>query len=192
MERSQWPLEGRFVLYDNAGNAVAVDSTTLCLETVDHSRSAIHNGEHYYYSDYHDIVQNTVDEHLIITPNTTAWAHMSFEISSSAGQVIIELSEGATVSSNGTPESIFNRNRNFAANNTTLIYSAPTVLTQGTVIGAAKFGVGDKKITAGEISTSESEMVMKQNTIYLLRITELNIANTTVNLSIDWHEHTNM
>jgi hypothetical protein len=44
----------------------------------------------------------------------------------------------------------------------------------------------------GGSTRDDEEILLKQNTKYLLRITEANIANTIINWSLDWYEHVSL
>ena len=166
-----------------------LDSATGALETLDYAHHEIHSGTHYAYRSYHAISKNTTLDHLIITPDTTKWAHMVISVESTAGETSVNLYEDTVTSDLGTLENSHNRNRNIANNNTTEIYEAPTVTSAGTVLAGAYFGTGKKGFGGG--GRDQEEYVLKQNTKYLLRITEENFANTNVTMVFDWYEHTN-
>ena len=164
-----------------------MDASTHSLQTVDYAHHEIHSGTHYVYKETHAIAKNQTLDHLIIVPATTKWPHMIVDVENITSAITVSLYEGATVSANGVLENSRNRNRNFADNNTTLVYEAPTVLTTGALLTAATVGAG-RNSAGGEIRDNE-EMVLKQNTLYLLRIVEPNIQATTVNINFDWYEH---
>jgi len=168
-----------------------IDEFTGSINTIDYAHHEAHQGSHFFYSSHHDLLKNGVDEHLIITPDTTKWAHMLYNFASTAGQVHVELSEDATYSDVGVLDASFNRNRNFPDNNTTFVYDDPTITTQGTVIYSTKLGADDKKVSIGGGARGSKEIILKQNTVYLLRITELNVESTIINIDLDWYEHTN-
>jgi hypothetical protein len=166
-----------------------VDSATHSLQVIDYAHHEIHSGSHYFYDSHHDVLKAGVIEHLIITPNTTKWAHMVVGVGSTAGQIVAEFFEDTTVSANGALEPTRNRNRNVADNNTTLIYETPTVTGDGTLLDSAVFGT-EKNSSLGGGDRGNSEIILKQDTIYLFRVTELNVLATTVNITFDWYEHT--
>jgi len=51
--------------------------------------------------------------------------------------------------------------------------------------------LGSSKTSGGGVRDNE-EILLKQNTKYLLRIIEPNIAATNINWVLDWYEHTNI
>ena len=167
------------------------DSSTSALLSIDYAHHEIHSGSHYFYQSHHDMAKNSVNDHLIITPDTDKYSHMVFLVNSSAGQIHVEISEGATYSSIGTLEVPRNRNRNFPDAAGTLIYETPTITGQGTVLISGKYGIDDKKLSSGGTGRGDSEIVLKRNTVYLFRVTETNIDNTVLNITLDWYEHTN-
>jgi hypothetical protein len=174
---------------DTESRIVRVDKSTHSLQVIDYAHHEIHSGSHYFYDSHHDIAKAGVAEHIVITPDTTKWAHMVMSVESTAGQILLEVFRGATVSANGTLETAINRNGNYADASTTLIYETPTVTGDGTLIRSSVYGTGKNSSTGGG-DRGSSETVLKQNTIYLLRITEQNILATTVNINFDWYEHT--
>jgi len=103
----------------------------------------------------------------------------------------VELFEDVTTSNNGTACVNRNRNRNVSDSNTVVCYEDPTV-TAGTAtsnrIQNGIFGAGRNSFGGG--ARDNEELVLKQNSKYLVRITEQNIAATSVNWSFDWYEHT--
>ena len=169
----------------------AIDSSTNAINVIDYAHHELHQGSHFFYASHHDLAKNTVDEHLIVTPDTEKWAHFLLGLTSTGGQVHVELSEGATYSDIGDLEPSFNRNRNVAENNTTLVYEEPTITTQGDVIYSVKLGVDDKKVSVGGGDRGSNEIILKQNTVYLLRVTEENVDAAVINVLLDWYEHTN-
>ena len=174
---------------DTVVKNMRLDSATEALMTVSYAHHETHAGSHFNYRDSYALAKNSVKEHLVITPDTTKWAHMIFGVSSTGGQVNVEIFEDTTVSANGTAESCINRNRNSAVTKTTIVYEAPTVVTDGTILFKQTFGVDEKKSAGGGTRDSE-EIVLKQNTIYLVRTTELDVNSSTINVDFDWYEHT--
>lgn len=68
-----------------------------------------------------------------------------------------------------------------------LVYSVGFALSSTQL---AKYAVGSGKNSGGGARDAE-EFVLKQNTLYLFRITEGNVAATNINWELDWYEHTN-
>lgn len=165
------------------------DLTTDSLRVVDYAHAELHSGSHYNYRRYHNVPKNGTKDHLIITPNTTKWAHFVVDVEAITSSVIVYLYEGATYSAVGTPETPINRNRNYTNGNTTLIYEDPTITAVGTLLADTYVGAG--KNSEGGRVRDQQEIILKQNTVYLVRVVEQNIAATPVNIAFDWYEHTN-
>ena len=104
--------------------------------------------------------------------------------------LFVLVSIGAGYSQNGAvfnplqPVTIKNGN----GNDTTAIYNAPTISAPGTLLTRRYVGSGK---SSGGGTRDNNEFILKQNTAYLLRITEGNVANTNINWELDWYEHTN-
>ncbi|NCU30062.1 hypothetical protein EOM60_05700 [Candidatus Saccharibacteria bacterium] len=45
--------------------------------------------------------------------------------------------------------------------------------------------------SSGGSARETAEFLLKQNTAYLLRLTEVNVSDTHINWELDWYEHTN-
>lgn len=166
----------------------SVDKTTDSIKTVDYSHAEIHSGSHYFYRETHDVARNTSIEHLILTPDTTRYAHMTIAVSNISSTVVVNLFEGTTPSAIGTIETVRNRNRNVAEANTTGVYEGPTITSDGSLLSSFSLGTGRNQPGGG--SRDSEELILKRNTVYLLRITEQNIEATKVNITFDWYEHT--
>ena len=69
------------------------------------------------------------------------------------------------------------------------MYEDTIVSLDGTEIKATTVGAG--KNSEGGVSRDDQEIVLRQNTTYLIRITEGNVAATMINFKVDWYEHTN-
>jgi len=172
----------------NRKRGLKFDALTGVPMFMDYAHHEVHAGTHYFYDDTHLLTKNTGIVHLIKTPDTNRSAHFLMAVGATGGQTLVEVFEGPTVSNVGTPEPVFNRNRNFPDNNTTLLYETPTYSASGVRIGRATYGTRDKK-SAGGGDRGESEIVLKRNTLYLITILELNVAATVINITFDWYEH---
>jgi len=165
----------------------AVDGTTTALRTVDYAHHEIHSGSHYFVKNWMDLTNGQVFNFLAVTSNSTSWAHMLFAFSFEA-EAHINIYEDSVVSANGTAVTTRNRNRN--SNNTSglLLYHTPTITDVGTEIEAYKVGSG--KGVGGEVR-GNAELVLKQNTNYIIRLTNDTVTNNWVDYLADWYEHTN-
>ncbi|MCF7861162.1 hypothetical protein K9M79_02865 [Candidatus Woesearchaeota archaeon] len=163
-----------------------IDSSTETLQTINYEHHEIHSGSHYNYCDYDITPLGSGDtiEFILTTPDTTTWTHFSFQVFSSTGATI-ELYEGASGITGGTAITPRNNNRNHADSSTITLLKDPTAITSdGT--RAAGFLAGANR-DGGSIER-DKENVLKQNTIYLLRITSL-AASNNISWCAEWYEH---
>jgi hypothetical protein len=175
-------------LYDSDGVELGIDPSTgaICQESYAHCE--IHKGDHYYIKDWIDLSNGEVVDFLVVTPDTTKWAHMlvSFSFEAEASAIIYE---DTTTSAVGTPVAVLNRNRNSLNTNGVLVYSAPTVTSPGNKLSAYKTGAG--KLAGGEARATQ-EIVLKQNSKYLIRVTNDTTSNNWFDYLADWYEHSNI
>jgi len=176
-------------IQDSNGSPLVADTTTGAISTISYPHKEIHDGTHYNYQCYEALLKQGVRDFLIITPATAKLAHMTIGITNSAGVVSIELREAATYSATGVLANSRNRNRIFPDNNTTLIYDSPTITGIGNSLQCSSLGAGKNK--PGGESRDNEEIVLDSDTVYLLRITELNVEATRIDWTFDWYEHTN-
>lgn len=167
-----------------------VEETTNSLKTIDYSHAELHSGSHYFSRGYELLSKNGVKDILIVTPNTTKWSHMVIGVEGISSTLVVGLYEDVTTSSDGLRDNEGNRNRNYPNDNTTFIYYNPTITDSGNLLAENIFGAG--KNSNGGGSRDTEEIILKQNTKYLLRITEQNLDSTYINWIIDWYEHTNL
>ena len=166
-----------------------IDSVTESQIVIDNSHHEIHDGVRFFHQESYSLVKSGTIDHLIVTPDTSNWCHMVIGINNTLASIEVILYEDTVASANGTEDAVFNRNRNSATVNTTLLFTAPTITDVGVRLTENVLGTG-KNTPGGEAMDAE-EIMLKQNTKYLLRISEPGIANTQVNLTFDWYEHIN-
>lgn len=165
-----------------------LDGSTGALEVIDYANHEVHSGSHYNYRDYYTITKNSEKDFLIVTPNSTKFAHLIFGLESITSTVTFNIFENCTVSDNGTLEPVRNRNRNFDNGNLVLLYEDPTITNNGNEIASGIFGAGRNSNGGGGRDTEE--IILRRDETYCILITELNVATTSVNILFDWYEHT--
>jgi len=172
---------------DDAVRPIQIDDSTHAIKTIEYEHSEIHAGDHYNYCDYQlaNALNDTI-EFVMTTPNTTKWIHLSLETYSSQG-CEIELYEGASGITDGTSITPRNNNRNSAnTSGVTLVKDPSAITSDGTRAAGFLAGAGRN---AGFINR-DREYVLKQNTIYLVRITSVANSND-IAWCAEWYEHTN-
>lgn len=173
-------------------DAVRIDASTNALESIDYAHHEIHSGSHFEYTEYDAALDatNTIDV-LITVPNTTKWPHMIFSVDG-ALQTLVQVFETCTHTA-GAAKTPYNNNRNSATANTTLLNVSNDDAADGTAILQTMFGistgVGNNSIVSGGGARGDNEMILKQNTKYLFRVTSFTDDNV-VSLKLVWYEHT--
>lgn len=152
---------------------------------VDFEHHQVHEGESYLSQDLKASLGTNTVKYSITVPtfaNTIQGPHMIFVCDIYNGSARIDLYETATFTG-GSTMNIYNRNRNSATTAGTTLKSGVTS-TNGTLIKTFFAGAGIK--TSG-VGRSESEMVLKSNTIYRVDVVGL-VANTQSILGFLWYE----
>jgi hypothetical protein len=162
---------------------VTVDNSTHALSVINDEEQQLHEGRH--YSICNSEVKGTSEtiEFVITTPDTTNWAHMLFDINTSAG-FTLHIYEGTDDIVGGTPATPVNNNRNSTNTSGLTILKDPTSTTDGTLLYT--FGGGSNQ--RGGVVSRGDELVLKQNEVYLFRITSLGASNR-ISYCGDWYEH---
>ena len=155
---------------------------------IDYAHHEVHDGSAFYYHDVVQVSNGGTLEYLITTPNTTKWGHFGLEINYTEGSATTEIYEGGD--RNGTTlQTVFNRDRNSSNVAGVTVHKAQTGgTTDGTRIFWKRGGAG--KASGGEAGTSQ-ERILKQNTKYLVRITNNAGATNWTTVVFRWYEHTN-
>lgn len=173
---------------------VRIDASTNSLQTVEYEHHEIHSGSHYFVQGYQDLSINNVLDFTWLMPNTTKWIHWNWQISTES-ETLWQVYEGATATNplaNAVTPLNNNRNSgntsgttmkfelqtNLAAANADTDVSGATLIESG--ISGAGRDSGDSKRT--------DELILKQNTLYVLRATAS--AAGYINFHMAWYEHT--
>lgn len=170
-------------------SAPSFDASTHAQTTIDYAHHEIHSGSHYKCG-YQDTTLDTDDTVALVftTPDTTKWMHFVLT-SQVTGPATIQLFETPTLSAEGTALTPVNRNRNSASVSTMVVKHTPTVTVNGTKLSEKWVGSdGFKEISGGSVR-GDSEMILKQDTQYLVLLTA---EADTMKAAIggDWYEHT--
>ncbi len=170
---------------DANNNVISVDKATRSIVFIDLEHQKIHEGNTFTILDIDDLGNAEVHDMLIVTPDTTKWAHMVWEIEHEL-ETLIQFYTGATYSDIGIIAPSYNRNGNSSNTATTLVYHDATITGVGTLIGTIQQGAGKK---AGGSDRQANEFILKQNTVYLIRITNLTANDNLVFIRLNWYEH---
>lgn len=170
-----------------------IDAATHSIQTIDYAHHEVHGGSSYWMG-YNDTLANGEAARLCFTtPNTTKWFHWTLN-SNVWATATLTLDEALTSYSGAgaaTPVA-YNRHRN--STNTSGILSPLAGKTGGTLVTP----VGGTTIYEELMSSSKGvhferssgeEIILKQNTKYMVEI--LNDVNAnTVTILMEWYEHT--
>ena len=165
-----------------------VDSTTNSIKCIDYAHAELHTGTHYMVRDFVSLAKNGSKNFLFVSPDTLKWDHTTIGFEAISSKVTVHLYEEPTVTTIGTPLNKRNRNRNYSNGSTLLIYEDTVVSANGTQLAAYVIGSGKN---AGGGARDNEEIILRQNTQYLVTIQEANVVATEVNYTFDWYEHTN-
>ena len=175
------------------GLQYGVDIATMCLCSVDYEHHEIHGGSHYFVEDVADIPINNVFDVQWTTPNTTKWAHFTFELNCEA-ETEWYIYEGATIVTPGTAITPVNNNRNSSNTSAATIASianadvadanADTATAAAAQLAHGIVGAGRN----GGVIGRNREIMLKQNTTYCMRAVAK--AAGYVNFLMTWYEHT--
>ena len=171
---TQHDLSGRALEFDNLFKAA------LVMQTEHHE---VHEGNHYSICAVGVFSLNDTVEYVITTPDTAEWAHMLFLVNTTAG-FRLDVYEGSSSVVDGTPVVPNNNNRNSLNTSGLVILQDPTSITDGDL----RVSLGGGNNQKGGITDRANELILKQNEVYLFRITSLN-NNNTMAYCADWYEH---
>jgi len=165
---------------------VQMDAVTNALISIAQEHHEIHEGAHYFYADYAlSQSSGSTREFVLTTPNNTKWIHLVWSVYAGDGATV-ELYKDASGITGGTSITPVNNNGNSANTSGVTLVKDPTSITSdgnraaGYLAGAGRVA-GDTKRT--------NEIMLEQNTIYLVRITSLANSND-ISWDAEWYEHT--
>jgi len=167
---------------------IDVDSSTHTLQSIEYEHHEIHAGSYYRAGFQKDIPNGETAVFTIKTPNTTKWLHFRPAVDVEL-EAAVELFENPTSISGGTSIIPRNANRNISDLSVATVIVDPTSID---LTGAVQLGnvvEGSGKSSGGE-SSAQFEWVLKQNTTYILRVTNQTTSTNEVNIRCMWYEHT--
>lgn len=177
--------DSKVKIVDDDLNIITIDEVTRSLTTIEWEHYQIHKGATFTILEVTDLGNGAVRDILVVTPNTTRWAHLVWEIEHEL-ETKIEFYRNTLYSDNGTAIPSFNRQGNSLNVATTLVYHTPTVTNAGTLVGMIQQGNGKK---AGGSDRLANEFILKQNYAYLIRITNLTANDNLIFMKLNWYEH---
>lgn len=162
------------------------DEMTGTLRTITEPHAEIHEGNHFLYTDSVELNAAASQDYLITTPNTTKWIHMVFVLDGSA-ITQFRLYEGADRTGT-TLQTVGNSNRNSPTTAGLTIHKGQSGgSTDGVLIHQYKGGAATQQSRQGTGTRNDEELILKQNTKYLLRVTS-GTNNDLTNVQLAWYE----
>ena len=159
----------------------------IVIESVHHE---IHCGDSYEMADVTTLPNGGVLNVLIVVPDEPGtpgvdqkWYHLKGIVESEA-EALVEFFEGTVVTADGTALTSFNRNRNSALADFLPVYSGPTITSDGTLLYSK--GIGSGRAVGGSAGR-ETEIILKNNTAYLLRVTNNITGTNRINSELDYY-----
>lgn len=154
-------------LYNSAGEPVLFDPHNLGLITTDALDNRTHLGEVYTIGAVSGSIAKDSSYIVYLKTPSTHELHTRLRVSGTDAYSYT-VHEGVTVSSEGTPLSCVNMNRNSICASTALAYHTPSISGAGTIISAGYQGSAD---IGGGGDTNISEVILKHDCGYTLTMT---------------------
>lgn len=180
------------LISDTVARAVRIDSSTHAMESIDYAHHEVHGGSHFTFTARDaDLDTAQTMEYLIVTPDTTKWAHLILTVDAQL-ETLFQFFEDATHTVLAA-QNVYNNNRNSATANTITVNTHNADGADGTEIYGSLFGIdtggGVNRIAGGGADRGDQEWILKQNAKYLVMITS-NTDDNIVSLKLSWYEHT--
>ena len=178
-----------FVDPDGRSYGIVKDASTGAQTTIDYAHHEVHGGSAYIAYNNAVLANGNLNTISILTPDSEKWSHLLFNITATADATLDILEDVTSIASGAafTPLN-FNRNSDNTSGNTVKVGdtpgSDPIVPTGGNEIWSESFGT--RGLTTSRMNASE--LILKQNSLYLFRVTNGVNANT-VTITLTWYEH---
>ena len=181
------------IAYKTKGGAwrpFGVDLATWALNIIDYAHHEIHSGSSFFVYENAVLGNGNVLDIAITTPNTTKWSHLILHLDVSAG-CVFDMLEDVTSFAGGAATIPANRNRNSTNVSVNTCLNGNTI-TADAIVPTGGTAVWNESVGVRGIVWSRSsgeEIILKQNSNYLFRVTNGANANT-VTMLLNWYEHT--
>jgi len=163
------------------------DRSTGAVEVIEYEHHEIHSGSYYRAGFQKDVPNGGTAIVAITPPNTASWLHFRPAVDVEV-EARVQLFENPTSVAGGTAIAPKNANRNSTKTSGATVVSDPTIDTTGAVaLGNQVLGSGK---SSGGDANSQYEWVLKQNTTYVLVVTNKTTSANQVNIRCMWYEHT--
>ena len=168
-------------------NNLVVDDTTHTQTIGSQEEHVLNTGNLFQVSYTTDLGASESGDILVVTPNTTAWGNIRWDLQTEK-ESLFYIYENPTTTDNGTLITAYNKNRNSTTTDTMFFYDTPTgVVTTDLVAISETYTCPCVRITDDIMN----RWVLDQNQEYLLRVTNGTTDSCHVSLRIVWAEVTN-
>lgn len=151
------------------------------LVIINYAHEKIHEGEHYF-------IRNTTtlgneENYTLLFWSYDKEVHLTIEVDNSV-QTHYSLYENVSVTVNGTPLYYYNRNRYYGDQNSLQLYTDP-LWSGDKIIAESRFEEAKK---FGGLARDSNEIILRNNTMYILFIQNEATGDDTINYVLDWYE----
>lgn len=178
----------QFIIQDKDDPTIqaAVDEPGSALVGINLEHHRIHQGIHFFFTDAQTIGNGNNVDYMLTTPNTAARIHLIYEVDFTA-VTQIELYENGD--RNGTVGQTERNNDRNSGTSAVLVIHIGTGggSTDGTQIRNFEGGLAAGAQARGGNPVRSNEIILKQNTKYILRISSSTAANLC-NVIFNWYE----
>jgi len=160
--------------------------------TIEVEHAKIHDGLAYMHNGAHNIANGVTQYHLLKNPAFN-YPHLRIVTTDvTIAPAVISLYETPTTTADGTTATTFNYNRNSANTSSLLMYENPTVTAVGTLLESVLIpsggGGGGSSKPGGFGIDLPTEWILKQNTNYLVAITNNSGSTIDAYVHFFWYE----
>ena len=124
IETNQTDGSQKTQITDASGNITTIDDTGT-LVSIEFEHHEIHEGDHYFISNFESVDEDGNIDFVVISPDTTDEIHMTWRVDGTS-QTEFRIYESSTVSDDGTLTTPINNNRRSANTSVTTVRKNPT------------------------------------------------------------------
>jgi hypothetical protein len=157
-----------------------------CLLSIPVEHHEIHCGDSYTAFYTGDLANGASIVFSIVVPNELQKLFHLVYIIDTEAEALIEVKKDTTLSNNGTPITIFNRNHNSTLVDYIGFNHTPTITGAGTLFYSKRIGSGRQ--SGGQVGRSD-EIILKNNSKYTITITNATANNNYYNIELNYYVH---
>lgn len=183
---------------DGGGRRARLDKKTEFLVGIDSAQHKIHDGDSYMVTHVKDVANSGSFDILLQTYDSTKLKHLVVMVQSEA-EAELKIYEGTPDrgSDIGAELDIINKDRNSVNTASMDVTLTPTLMAGGvggnTLIYKEHWGAGAIPGNAiNYVSRGLSEFILKNNTEYTIRLTNITSSANQISVILGWYEHINL